>query len=192
MIIGILAESSNDSEPLKEIIKKILTAELNTNLNFITFESNTGIFADMNKAAKLFFDAEPNCHIAIYLNDLDDQPNRCKKIRQWATTYCSKNAQGIIVVGCPDPTFEQWFVSEENAIKNVLGLDSTKPLPHDGQHPKARMEKMIYENPDITISKKSAYIDIAKKLNLTVLKDRDRSFKRFYEEFQESLAAKNK
>ncbi len=187
MIIGILAESSNDSEPLKEIIRKIITEKLNTNLSFITFESNTGIFADMNKASKLFFEAEPNCHIAIYLNDLDDQPSRCKKIRQWATNYCSKNAQGIIVVGCPDPTFEQWFISEENAVKNVLGLDSAEPLPYNGQHPKTRMENMVYKNQDITISKKSAYINIAKKLNIGVLKERNRSFKRFYDEFVKSL-----
>lgn len=189
MIIGILAESSNDSEPLKEILRKILSQRVKNSIRFITHESNTGIFADMDKAAKIFFDTDPKCDIAIYLNDLDNQPDRCKKIRLWADDYCSKNISRKIVVGCPDPTLEQWFIREESAIKKILGLDSTKSLPYQGKHPKIRLENMIYSSPDMTIIKKSAYIDIAKNLNTNVLKTRDKSFNKFYEDFMKAYNA---
>ncbi|EKD44762.1 MAG: hypothetical protein ACD_71C00016G0002 [uncultured bacterium (gcode 4)] len=186
MIIGILAESDNDSEPIKEIVNTILKPHIST-IRFITYESGTGIFNDMLKASKLFFNAEPSCDIALYLNDLDNQPERCRKIRKWATTYCSKNPSKIIIVGCPDPTFEQWFINEENSIKKVLNLNSSNPLPYTGLHPKSRLENMIYKNTDITISKKNAYIDIAKNLNMSLLIKKDKSFKRFYDDLMKGF-----
>lgn len=188
MVIGILSESSYDSEPLKEIIKKFPNVN-QAEISFIVHDSNTGIYADMTKAAALFFENSPSCDFAIFLNDLDDQPERCRRIRSWATNYQNRHVTRKIIVGCPNPSFEQWFVNEENAIKRVLSLDSTEPLPYSELKPKSRVEEMIYENANITITKKSAYIDIAKHLNLIVLGERDASFKRFYEEMSEVLGS---
>ena len=46
---------------------------------------------------------------------------------------------------------------------------------------------MIYKNTDITISKKNAYIDIAKNLNMSLLIKKDKSFKRFYDDLMKGF-----
>lgn len=182
MLVGILAENSTDSEPLKEIVINIFS-QFSINPSFISVEAYGQIISKIDSANKLFFETSPSCNIAIYLNDLDRHPERCAKVNRMVNAYVANNPTANIVVGCPKPTFEEWLLVEENAMKSVLSLSSSNPIPHrELVDPKARLQKIIDENGDITMSYKDNYVEIAKLLNFKVLSTRDAAFKRFYED----------
>ncbi len=182
MLVGILSENTTDSDPLKEIIIKALS-QFSITPVFATVEAYGPIVPKIDSANKLFFDTSPVCDIAIYLNDFDKYPERCAKVRRLASAFVITNPAAKIVVGCPKPTFEEWLIVEENAMKSVLRLNPSSPIPHRViTDPKARLQKIIDENGDITMSYKDNYVEIAKLLNFDVLSERDATFKRFYED----------
>lgn len=187
MLVGILSENTTDSDPLKEIIIKILS-EFSITPSFIVVDAYGPIVTKIESAYKLFFETSPSCKIAVFLNDFDRYPERCAKVKRMASGYIANNPSAKIVVGCPKPTFEQWLLTEENAMKSVLRLNPSSPIPHRSiTDPKARLQKIIDENGDITMSYKDNYVEIAKLLNLNVLIGRDSTFKRFYEDFLEFI-----
>lgn len=187
MLVGILAENATDSEPLKEILINIFS-QFSIIPEFISVEAYGPIISKIDSANKLFFDPSPSCNIAIYLNDFDKYPERCVKVRRLASAYVSAHPTAKIVVGCPKPTFEEWLLIEENAMKSVLKLNPSSPIPHRAiADRKARLQKIIDENGDITMSYKDNYVEIAKLLNLDVLSGRDATFKRFYSDLLEKI-----
>lgn len=187
MLVGILAENATDSEPLEEILINIFS-QFSITPKFISVEAYGPIISKVDSANKLFFEASPSCNIAIYLNDLDKYQERCIKVRRLASTYVNSNPTAKIVVGCPKPTFEEWLLVEENAVKSILKLNPSSPIPHRTiADPKARLRKIIDENGDITMSYKDNYVEIAKLLNLDVLSGRDSAFKRFYNDLLERI-----
>ncbi len=57
-------------------------------------------------------------------------------------------------------------------------------IPYATMHPKARLEKLIYEfNEDFTKSKMDIYKEIAEKINIQSLIMRNAEFKKLYVDF---------
>lgn len=188
MIIGILAEGDLDLEPLKNLLHNIFNhLNIDSGIKIVPFVVGGSIETHLSKASKLFFNTNPKCDLAIFLNDIDKSPERCKYIRNWVKEYIQQNPDNKIVVGCPDRHFEQWFVSEENTLKSFFNLSGSKPLPYSDKLPKEQLESIFYEFGDITDSLKDVYIELAGKLNIPFLITKDKSFSRFYRELKKEL-----
>lgn len=190
MKIGILFEGDYDEEPLYEISKKIIfevKPELK-NINFIYYAADGNIEGYINPA--LFFFLHVNkCDICIVASDSDNNPHKCKRIRQKTTTiYKSINPNGRIVFAFPNPELEQWFFDEAVAIKQTLLLSPIQRIPYSTLSPKERFHKLIEESKaiDISESKKDIYRKVAKSINLKLLK-KTNSFNTFFSEFRASL-----
>jgi hypothetical protein len=188
MRIGILYEGEYDEEPISIILTLIIQNETPIrNIHFMKFPADGNIESKMGKATSLFFNAQPECDIALFLNDKDTTKDkkakidRVNRIKRFATNYNSKNPNRTIITANPEPCFESWYFIEENALRNVLHLDSTKQIPFAELHPKTRLKKLINKyNDDVTKSNKNIYTEIAENLDISTLVYRDAEFKKFH------------
>lgn len=190
MRIGLLYEGTYDAEPLKIITTKIIKEVIpHLTPDFISYEARGPISSALKKAANLFFNIEPYCDFAVFLNDNDKFPERCKKIRKWCTKYCREiNSWSKFIVGCPDPTLEQWFFSDIAAIIKVFGLDGSSAIPYEYLHPKQRLQKLYdIKITDPTISMVDIYSDLASEINAEFLSDSNPTFKKFYDDLKKEI-----
>lgn len=184
MIIGILYEGTYDYETIKSIVIQFLK-ELNINkdIKIVPYECHGGIFGKKEDAATLFFENDPACDIAIYLNDMDKKTERCKDLKKFAATYKKKNVLANIIVVCPKPTLEEWFFIEEKAIKKLFNLDMSKPIERKGADSKKHLQNLIYKYSDITVDMKVIYKQLGELLDASVLVFRDPAFADFHNKF---------
>lgn len=189
MKIGLLYEGINDEKPLQIIIKRIIL-QLKPhfqNMSFVSKYAGGSIDTHIKTAAILFYDTV-GCDLGIFVGDTDGKRGKASRIRTLVTVYCKKvNPMAVYAIGCPDPELEQWFLDEEDAIKNYFHLPITK-LPHGDLEPKERFLKILRDNPiDITVSTGEIYQLIASSINIDKLKENNDSFKRFYTSIKKAL-----
>ncbi len=187
MKIGLLYEGSLDEKPLQIIIKRILL-EIKSDLqdiNFVLKEAHGGIEGQIRIAAVLFYDTY-GCDLAVFVSDTDGKDSKCKRIKALVSKYCKRiNLSSPYITGCPDPELEQWYLDEENAIKQIFSLSGSTRLPYDQMTPKERLNRIIDDNnKDITVTPREIYSEIAGILNLRKLYMSNTSFKTFYNAFK--------
>lgn len=185
MMVGLLFEGSLDREAIK-----VLTARLIANfapdkpVKFVFVKADGPIDVKMEPSAVRFFEEEDSCDFAIFLSDVDKDPKNVKRkrINAWIRNYFLKKNKSIIPV-FPNPTFEQWFFAEENALKQIFpAMNPTSPIPYSDLKPKERLKKIVIEfSNDITVSPKDVYPLISEILDLHHLATKDVSFRRFNE-----------
>lgn len=183
MKIGLLYEGDLDEKPLQIIIKRILLEikpELQ-DINFVLKEAYGGIEGQIRIAAILFYDTH-GCDLAVFITDTDGKDAKCKRIKVLVSRYCKRvNPSALYITGCPDPELEQWYLDEENAIKQVFSLPGSVRLPYGQIMPKERLNRIIDDNNnDITVTPREIYSTIAEILNLRKLYMSNASFKSFY------------
>ncbi len=179
--IGVLYEGKYDEESIKSIIEKIFKINFPyVVIEFICCEARGPILSKVEPALGIFFEGNASCDLAVFLTDTD-RDNKCGAVKQQVRKFLSS---AKIVIGCPSPSFEQWFFKEEVAIKKVLGLNQTAPLPFKNykKKPKERLLKIIkISSTDITMSKRDIFLEISKSLDLEALLRKDKkNFRKFY------------
>ena len=191
MYIGILCEGVYDIEPLKIIISRVIE-NIDSDVEVKDFREYLGEGSIINKiepAFVLFFESKPKCTLAVFLSDVDKDRKRCGEIAKKVEKYFGKNNSSKIVIGCPNPTFEQWFFSEEIAVKKVFNLPGEKPLHFKKDCPKDRFKKIYNEesNADITKTIKERYCDVAESLDLKLLCKKDKTYRKFHSSLIKSI-----
>ena len=184
MHIGILCEGVYDIEPLKIIISRVIE-NIDSDVeikDFIEYLGGGSIINKIESAFVLFFESKPKCTLAVFLSDVDKDRKKYGEIVKKVEKYFGKKNSSKIVIGCPDPTFEQWFFSEEIAVKKVFNLPGEKPLPFKKNCSKNRFKKIYDEesNPDITKTIKERYYDVAKSLDLKLLCKKNKTYRKFH------------
>lgn len=183
MIIGILYEGEYDYDPLTIILTKMLGEISKTEeIKFVPRKCNGGIYEQREDAVKLFFDLTPQCDFAVFLNDMDKDKERCRNLKTFASKEQTKNSSFRIIVACPDPSLEEWFFIEENALKKVLRLNSLTEIERTNKHPKQLLQQLIREYGDITDSSRAIYRKISESIHLKTLIVRNKPFQQFHED----------
>ena len=123
--------------------------------------------------------------LGVFVSDTDGESGRRRLIEDRISAQLKHNPQAEIVIGMPDQNFEQWFISEEVAIKSLYGLKSSDPLPFgEIRDPKKRLRE-IHDNSEIgMITRTKAYAALTQNLNLKLL-EKDASYGRFAKELRE-------
>lgn len=189
LVVGLLYEGTLDGSPLVTLVTRL---SARNDLSFLHYKSEGPILKDLSPAAKYFFDgaAAKIATIGVYVSDADKDLNRERDIKEWVEDYKFSEPTRRIAVAVPAPTFEQWFVVEEDCIKATFGLAHTEPLPFSEiRHPKARLIRIINEfgGFNYTMSIVDWYVEFAERINLQSLEARDASFSRFADSFRETL-----
>ncbi len=190
MIIGILYEGEYD-EPAIEIAKKIITTlkpgTSASSLKFVPFSQGGSIENAFKKKADLFF-GSADCDLGIFISDTDNKEKKVKRIRSAVSQYIRFNYPSAkFIIGFPHTEFEQWFFSEEEAVRKIFDLGSGE-IPFADLQPKERFKSLIKNRIfDIAMSTKDIYQKTAELLNLSKLKKCDHSFKRFFHSFDKQL-----
>jgi len=190
MQIGILYEGRYDEGPIISITKLILDEiGCTSNISFVTSDAGGNITPKMNAAAVLFFEGVEKCDLAIYISDTDYNPRKKIEISHWINNYCRGNADARIIVGCPQPHLEQWFLNDESAIRKTFSLPSGSLLPFPNEIiPKTRFTSIVeFLNHDLSKSKLELYSEVASYIDLPNLASRDTSFKTFYRDLKQAL-----
>jgi hypothetical protein len=190
MNIGLLYEGDLDEKPLQIIILKLLQ-EINPqiqNIEFVNKPAHGSIEGQIRIALILFYETY-DCDIAIFVADTDGKEDKQKRIKSLVLSYSKKvKPSSINIIGCPDPELEQWFLDEENAIKQIFSLPGNEALPYADMTPKERLRRIIDENPeDITKTRPDIYVNIAELMDFKKLTMSSRSFKSFYNAFKKVL-----
>jgi len=188
MKIGLLVEGNFDDVVFPIIIRKIIISyNKHISLEWESEIAHGPILPKLDEATKLFFHNEHACEFAVFHNDFDNEKHRQKKITLWVAKYLGANPSRKIVFVSPDPHFEKWFVTEEVALKHVLGLSSTLKLPYPSLEPKARVTKLIKEKNSIEKIEREYYEEIAERLDMDLLGSKDPIFKRFRKKLLEVI-----
>ncbi len=188
MLIGLLYEGKRDESAISSLIKRILEDCVKEDLRFIQYKAEGPIINKINPALKTFFGLKESAEIAVFFSDQDKDPNHCKNLEiktreELATHYSGRK----VVFAFPSPHFENWFIVEENSLKELYELERGEKLPFSEiKYPKSRLER-IHETANIemlTITK--AYTKLAEGIDIKLLKDKDRDFKRLHNELREA------
>jgi hypothetical protein len=188
--IGILHEGPLDAEVLKIVINKIAeTFFPKAKLIYQGFEAKGQVITKIKPAFNLFFSGEKPCGVGVVVGDKDKDTERLKKIKiEVASVKTEGSFVQPVACGCPDPTIEQWLISEANAIRQVLQCNLEEHLNFVDFSPKDRI-KMLHRkyNKDETRNVTDMCIEAANLLNLEMLQKNDSSFKSFIEDFISNL-----
>jgi len=177
MKIGLTAESESD-KPIEIIISRILERE---DIDFIPNWTDGPIINSISSDLIKYFNLH-NADLAVFCTDTDKELRKENNLRKSYKDKIERWPDKGVIFVCPEHCLESWFIKEENAIKQLLHLDSTRPLPFSNQDHKKQLEDIINKfQKDITISKLDFYDLVTKLLNLGVLEARSKDFKRFKE-----------
>lgn len=189
MKIGLLREGKNDERAVKSLLEKISSRDI----SFNCIPGDGQIITKIPGSLQIFFgSSSEKVDIAFLISDIDKYTSREKDVRD----ILAKNKYFLlgekIVSGFPDPNFEQWLISEEDAIKFLFKLDGAKPLPYsDIKDPKDRLQKIIDKSEefssDFTITNEEIYSKIIERINLKTLAKRDSSFQSFLSEAEKAF-----
>jgi hypothetical protein len=187
MLVGIHCEGTFDDKTLKELIKRIaIDAGITEEIKFRVKTADGSITKSSIEAALgLFLEIKPECSFGIFVTDTDGDSHKCSNVRRLVREACLLGIDHSFgVVGCPDPVIEEWFLDEENAIKNILGFAGTEPLPFgDIISPKDRYHYMISKsNDDITKTDDDVHLEIVRLIDMGKLRSSSRSFDTFYKD----------
>ncbi len=190
MKIGLLYEGHLDQESLQIIIKRIIgeTGKDPESVIFVPYPASGSIDGYIRLAAILFYDTH-SCDLGVFVADTDGQDSKRRRIKQAVARHCRNiNASANFVVGFPDPELEQWFLDEEDAIKNNFSLEGNRRLPYADMPSKERFKKIVSEKrQDITITISEYYAKVAVSVNLGKLYRSSDSFRSFYNAIKRAI-----
>lgn len=189
IVIGILCEGYKDEKPLKRIITNLVTESgLDNDVSFVNFISEGPIEPKIPVAITKFF-VTSKADFAIFVSDTDRNLQKRIGLQKLVNKYNLQNNN--ILITCPDPHLESWFIQEESAIKSVFNLKGNLSIPYPELEPKSRIEKLFRESQvfDYTYTIYDVYEKIADKLNLLTLSKKNicPSFHVFYKSFNELI-----
>ena len=178
-LVGILHEGNFDREPLQNVVGKVLSQH-QVDAKFVPFKAGGPIIGKAKDAIKYF--EEQSCEIAVLVGDTDGDSANCREIEEFKKTYIANGGKIKIVVGCPDPSLEQWFFSDDAAIKNTLNIPGQDPIRKPSQHPKDNLRDLIdlYSKEDLRTDS-TIYGEISQKINIANLMH-DQNFKKFFQQ----------
>lgn len=183
MKIGVLFEGKYD-QPILRIINRILNSHYNksTLIDFTSQPSDGDIEGSLEPTIYLFFTIE-HCDLVVFVADKGKKSSQKDKSIKKKTKKLLQSIypNGKLVFAFPEPEFEQWYLDEEDAVKKLLGLNFSSPLPHNEiKEPKERLEKIIDEcEKEIDETKMDIYLKLARNIDLNKLSLCSPSFKKF-------------
>lgn len=189
MKIGLLYEGDLDEKPLITVVRRlILKIKPSIQPTFFPQPANGSIDNQIRISVFLFFKTY-GCDLAIFIADTDGKVIKKRKISASVSRYCRQLAPlSLHAVAFPDPELEQWFLDEENSIKNILNLQGDKQLPYSDMGSKERLQRIIKENnKDITLTQNDIYTKIAETMDFGKLLMRAPSFKKFFNSLKNIL-----
>jgi Domain of unknown function (DUF4276) len=177
--IAILAEDETDCETIREIIHRLLGANVKTK-----FWASKGCPTLKRKlAAKLNEMSKQGCNAFVIVHDLDRNPqNGClndePKLRKTLEELASKSQSQNRHICIPIEELEAWFWSDPEVLKLVgRGKGKAQANPDQIKKPKEKLEKLSDgENMRPRYSTNENF-ELAKKLNFDLCSDRCPSFK---------------
>lgn len=194
MLIGVNYEGKYDKGPLEEIIKNILRREkieLEEDLSFKWIPSDGPIIGGTKAKLALFlFGEERPCDLVVFFSDINDD-EKLTKLNIEVIKNCREKAFDSFIIGYAEPEIEQWFLEEEDALKGIFELDPLSPLSLPGDTPKGILENLCQNFGDYS-TKDDLYRKIATKLDLGKLLIKNRSFKKFYNDFSSACKKSNR
>ncbi|MGD8373759.1 MAG: hypothetical protein PVI21_02770 [Candidatus Woesebacteria bacterium] len=143
--VGIAYEGSADIDALKIIVRRIL------NICDLDFEPDTvhpetpgsGIIGYIEAYAQRFTDAD--VALPIYCTDQDKDKKSRREIIIAKLKKATPNTVDVSAIGVSIPHFEAWLITDEDAVKNTIGLPGGEPLPLSNLQPKDRLIS-LYQN----------------------------------------------
>ena len=172
MKVDILSEREDDISFYKGVVFKVLKRE-GLPVNYDNFHTNTvgtNILKGIEEKTVYFFEGIEKIDVAFYFTDYDD--GSCvEKIKEWYEDRLEP-----IVFCFPNPHLEKWMCAEQDAVKNVFGIEGNESLDCS-PNPKDHIHRLIRDSDDITKIARHYYEEIGKCINIKKLEDNDRAFR---------------
>lgn len=178
--VGIAYEGGSDSNVLLVWVKRVLAEkglELEDEPTLLT--PGTSILGYISAYVKKF--EREKVDIALFCTDQDKDPDsRRKQIRDKIEKENSIFLDKTIVA-VPSPHIEKWLLIQDSIIKNILGIDGAKPLPHKNESPKTCLIS-LYSESEYAESQQRLRLEIAEKMDLNYCAKNDAGFGHFLQD----------
>lgn len=183
----IVGEGSSDIYSL-EIICNRIAEEISVELEFDKRNSEpvTGPIGIDALKVRLMPTIFAERYIATCFSDVDANTfnGKIHKLKEWAQVARPDAADTRIACGAPDRNLEAWLIADEDCVKNILGLPGDKSLPFpEEDDPKLKLERLVTEYGDDSLSLVNMRKKLAAQMNFRIVRQKNRSFKKFSEEF---------
>ncbi len=188
MLLGLLYEGSLDEESVRTLVHRILTHDdcVTVGVEYKKYAADGPILGKIPAAMKTFFASPELAAAAIFFTDTDDDANKESLLLQRVSAQIEHYPHAVVIPALPHRSFEQWFFSEEVALKTFYGLEATQPVPYENSLPKSRL-KLIHDESAVESTLTKAYSALTTQMDLRLLADKDRSFANFYRRIRQQF-----
>lgn len=183
MKVGIAYEGGNDGEVLFVWLKKIAKEESAIiDNNPIWLSPETGLLGYASTYTKRFI--SENVDLAVFCTDQDtDSHSRITRLKEKIKNV-NESFLEKVAIAVPIPHIEAWLLLQDSVIKNILGLDGSKPLPYENESPKTRFISLYNDSDEYTGSQQQLRIEIANKMDLNYCCRVDNNFEHFVQDLR--------
>lgn len=185
--VGIAFEGGNDGEVIGSVLRRIIEPLGYTFDYFQPETPGTMILPFVPIYVENYI--KNDVDIGIFCTDQDRSPSSRRKdieekIRQTSEPFLDKAAIAI-----PDPHIEAWLLLDDGAVKKMLGIDGSLPLPHSELPPKNRLTALYHEADDYSKSQNQLRVEIAQTMDLAVCSKKDTGFSNFLQDIKRIMAS---
>jgi hypothetical protein len=137
--VGVLYEGNVDTSYVKALIRKLLSERgVAIDGEIKAYKVGTAIVKYIPIYMSKFVDRD----LIVLLTDGDGGQNNKQQMMD-KVEVCAIAQLPKVVSGVPEPHLEKWIIADENAVKTVLGLPGSQPLPHPSLKPKDRLIQLV-------------------------------------------------
>ena len=184
--VGIAFEGGNDDEVIEALLRRIIEPSGYTFDYFQPETPGTMILPYVPIYVRRYL--ENSVDLGIFCTDQDKSPSSRRRdveeeIRRVDESFLSKAAIAI-----PSPHIEAWLLLDDSAIKRILGMDASAPLPHSDLPPKNRLTAIYHEAQDYLKSQNQLRVEIAQIMDIEVCARKDSNFASFLQDIRRAIS----
>lgn len=182
--VGIAYEGSADIDALKIVIQRELNScELDFDPDAVYPQTpGSGIIGYVPAYAKRF--ADSGVVMPVYCTDQDKDKKSRRDIIIAKLKESAPAMLDVSVVGVSIPHFEAWLIADEDAVKNVLYLDGSEPLPLPELQPKDRLTSLYQNHYEGELSLSDVRAQLASTMDIGKIERSNSDFKLFVDDIR--------
>lgn len=180
--VGIVFEGGNDDAVMENILRRVIEP-LGCTFDYFQPETpGTMILPFIPIYVKRF--TENGVDLGIFCTDQDVSPSSRRKeieekIKQTNELFLSK-----VAIALPNPHIEAWLLLDDSAVKRLLGIKGSLPLPHGDLPPKNRLTALYHESHNYCKSQNDLRVEIAQTMDLNICARKDSGFAKFLQDIR--------
>lgn len=184
--VGIAFEGGNDDRVIEAIVRRVMEPSGYTFDYFQPETPGTMILPYVPIYVRRFL--ENDVDLGIFCTDQDKSPTSRKKDIEEKIKQIDESFLNRAAIAIPSPHIEAWLLLDDSAIKRLLDIEASSPLPHSDLPPKNRLTAIYHEAQSYSNSQNQLRVEIAQIMDIEVCARKDSGFASFLQDIRSAIS----